>query len=69
MHPIKGGKFQICFLSNAVLDITGNVFIDWVNWAANLLWPVLKVSEAISTIGYLNAFDTNGVRPLYPPPP
>ena len=37
--------------------------------AANLLWPVLKVLEAISAIGCLNAFDTNGVRPLYPPPP
>ena len=36
-------------------------FLDWVNWTANLIWPVLKVSEVISTIGDLNAFDTNGV--------
>ena len=42
--------------------------LDWVNWSANLLWPMLKVSVEISTIGYLNAFDTNGVRPLYPTP-
>ena len=62
-------RYQICFFSNAVLDINGNVFFDWVNWATNLLWPVFKVSEVISTIGDLNAFDTNGVRPLYPPPP
>ena len=40
-------------------------FLDWVNWAANFLWPVLKVSEVISTIGDLNAFDTIGIRPLY----